>query len=40
MGMEEAPDGAPRIDESDVRREVCQRFSDVETRLLRAPVTA
>jgi hypothetical protein len=31
MGMEEAPDGAPRIDESDVRREACQRYSDVGT---------
>jgi hypothetical protein len=31
MGMEEAPDGAPRIDESAVRREVHQRYGDVET---------
>lgn len=31
MGMEEAPDGAPRIDESSLRKEVHRRYSDVET---------
>jgi len=31
MGMEEAPDGAPRIDESGLRSEVYRRYSDVET---------
>lgn len=31
MGMEEAPDGAPRIDESGVQSEVYRCYSDVET---------
>jgi len=31
MGMEEAPDGAPRIDESGARSKVYRCYSDVET---------